>query len=103
MLAPRTFVDPVRPVKVKKGRYRIPHVSPRKAAENRLYSLRAKRFKDEHPVCEVCGVRRTNDVHHKEKRGKNTMREDTWLAVCRRCHREIHNNPSAARAAGWLK
>lgn len=54
-------------------------------------------------MCEVCGKRSSQDVHHKAGRGKNYLLEDTWLAVCRACHEEIHRHPAWARKEGWLE
>jgi len=61
-----------------------------------------KEFLEEFPICEVCTKKRASDVHHKDKRGKNYLEVDTWLSVCRKCHTEIHENPSWARANNYL-
>ena len=103
MLAPRTFIDPARP-KPKKKRKWLRRVALKKAAKNRLYNFRAKRFKAEHPICEICGHRKTQDVHH--TRGRhfgNLLEELTWLALCRTCHRYVHDHPKESRAKGWLR
>ncbi len=85
-------------------RTRLKPVSPRKAADRRLYTLRSARFKAERPICEVCHKAKTRDVHHKHGRlGGNLLNEATWLAVCRGCHDWIHSNPSTARERGLLK
>lgn len=46
---------------------------------------------------------RSCDIHHKAKRtGSNYLNESTWLAVSREMHEKIHQNPSWARAQGYL-
>lgn len=43
------------------------------------------------------------EVHHKNGRhGARLNDESRWLAVSRAGHDFIHNNPSEARARGWL-
>ena len=42
------------------------------------------------------------EIHHKEKRGKNLCNVETFLAVCRDSHNDIHRMPSWARANGYL-
>jgi len=39
--------------------------------------------------CEVCGVRAV-DVHHIFGRGKGKDNIDNLMALCRRCHRQVH-------------
>ena len=83
---------------------RLRSISPKKAAAYRLYGFRAKRFKKEHPVCEICERRRTVDVHHcRGRHSPDLLDELTWLAVCRPCHNWIHNHANEARAKGWLR
>jgi hypothetical protein len=48
-------------------------------------------------------VRQATDIHHIEGRGKNYLAVDTWMAVSRHWHNEIHNNPKWAREQGYLK
>jgi hypothetical protein len=45
---------------------------------------------------------RSRDVHHMDGRGKNYLNEATWLAVSRANHNRIGNQPSWARARGYL-
>jgi hypothetical protein len=56
----------------------------------------------QHPLCEVCGHRRSRDVHHRLGRGECLLEIDTFLAVCRSCHIRIHDNPQWAREHGYL-
>lgn len=85
-----------------KPKKRLRKVAKRNIVICRQYSAAAKRFKKAHPRCEICGGI-TIDVHHKEGRGENLLKVETWMSVCRQCHVWIHNNPSIARAKGFLK
>lgn len=78
-------------------------VSKKHAAALKTYSKLRKEYLREHPGCEVCTKNAATDIHHKEGRGPNLNRADTWLAVCRPCHHEIHTRPSKARERGLLK
>lgn len=49
-------------------------------------------------------IQRSRDVHHKAGRlGANLIDQSTWMAVSRRNHDRIHQNPGWARAMGYLK
>lgn len=82
-------------------------VSKTKSAEDRIYIARCRVVKAERTVCECgCGASQATtflDVHHVAGRGANYLREETWIIVCRSCHRWIHEHPGQARAKGWLK
>lgn len=107
-------------------------VSKKRAKEGRIYSEKRKAFLEAHPICQVwvamrgikeippliyviegrvyCaedmihnGAPTSCDIHHKAKRtGSNYLDESTWLAVSREMHEKIHQNPSWARAQGYL-
>jgi hypothetical protein len=46
---------------------------------------------------------KSTDVHHMAGRGSNHNKMDTWLAVCRNCHRWIEENPDDAKHLGLSK
>ena len=69
----------------------------------RMYAERRRLFLAEHCWCDVCCRGRASEVHHARGRaGKLLLDTRYWLAVCRRCHRWIHDNPKAAQFQGWL-
>ncbi len=84
----------------------LKRISNKQAAALRIYSKLRKQYLREHPYCEVAlasGIKlKATDIHHKAGRGPNLNNVDTWMAVCRDCHREIHENPSWARSKGYL-
>lgn len=61
---------------------------------------RAAFYSDEAPQYYVS---RAEEVHHVEKRGKNYLKINTWLACSSWAHRWIHAHPSKARELGLLK
>ncbi len=74
-------------------------------AEDAVYKVRVLAFKKANPNCKRCGVSWENailDCHHVHGRGINYLNEETWVSLCRACHRWVHDNPGEARAAGLL-
>lgn len=54
-------------------------------------------------ICEA-RLHLCEDVHHVRGRGKFLLNDERhWLAVCRRAHRWIHDNPLEATARGWME
>lgn len=87
---------------------RLSPVSEKRKRENLLYLAKRKAFLRANPLCRAvidevfCGKKAT-DVHHKFGRtGGAYLDELTWLALCRDCHRWIHENPKEARGLGLL-
>ena len=87
-----------KPLRSKK---RMNRVSVKHRAELAVYSDARKTYLLSNPYCEVCGCEAT-DIHHKARRGKNLNNTETWMAICRLCHSNIHDNPASAKAAGHL-
>ena len=83
-------------------------MSAKRTEENREYSILRAKFLTSHPDCEACRMlhpRRVTraksiDVHHMQGRGPNLNRIETWAAVCRKCHTEIHEDMKNARKLG---
>jgi hypothetical protein len=90
-----------RPMKRKK----IKPVSDKQKEINELYRKLRKVYLDKHPECEVrtkeC-MGKSDQIHHKELRGKNTNKVSSFCAVCAPCHQAIHSNPQWARENGFL-
>ena len=53
-------------------------------------------------VCVVCGRKATEVHHYAGRAGKLLLEESLWLAICRSCHTDIHNQPTIARHLGLL-
>ena len=83
---------------------RLRRVSKKREGESKIYLAKRRRFLSANPVCEKCKHEKSRDVHHVCGRyGGNYLNEMTWLALCRTCHRWIHDHPKEARERGWLR
>lgn len=77
------------------------------AWQSTTYRDRMSRYKDlrkeylsNHPVCEVCGTKPANEIHHKRGRiGENLFKD--FLAVDRECHIRIEENPEWAKEMAY--
>ena len=77
-------------------------VSERTAKRNRRYKSERLPFLDARPLCEICGVNRSTEVHHKAGRGVVVFFDQSqWLAVCHDCHVFVTHHPDEARRNGW--
>lgn len=77
--------------------------SKRYASRMTIYARLAAAFLRQHPCCVVCRSRKATDCHHwAGRQGKLLLDERLWLAVCRRCHGDIHNYPNWARLKNLL-
>lgn len=86
-----------------KPRKRLPKMSSKRQREAKAYSLLRAAYMKAHPVCQRCGATRSQDVHHKAGRlGGNFLNTDTWAALCRCCHDQVHAHPVESRLTGWL-
>ena len=95
-----------------KARTPIRRVSVKHAKELREYAKLRKEFMELNDLCYAthilrrCGhydcQRWASDLHHVQGRGKNLLRTETWIAVCRSCHQFIHDHPRQAREVGLL-
>jgi hypothetical protein len=84
-----------------KRRKPLRRVSAKQAARLKCYRLLRDAYMKLHPICEfpLCDER-SQDLHHVAGRGLNLLNDDTWLALCRKHHRWIHDHPGQARMAG---
>ena len=78
-------------------------ISSKKMILNAEYKILRDEYMADHPVCEVKGcMHPSEDNHHKAgKTGKLFTDKRYFLAVCRYCHGEIHNNPNKAYKDGY--
>lgn len=97
----RTALKRKTPLKRGKGLAKVgKHRKPIQAQ----YLKQRDAFLRKHYWCEArCARQLASDVHHKQGRvGKLLLDETKWVAVCRRCHDWIHDNPKEATERGWL-
>jgi hypothetical protein len=97
----RNYFQPAKASKPK--RKGIRRMSPKKAKELAQYTRLRELFMANNPTCAVCKRAPSTELHHREGRGKNYLNTATFVPTCSACHKDIHNRPGQARAAGWLK
>jgi len=88
-------------------RFKIPKVSEKRKSENEAYSLLRKHFlnQPENQICPITGEKAI-EIHHTysgKDRAKYFLITSTWIAVSRKGHNWIHDNPKEARQKGYLK
>lgn len=88
----------------KKKRPRIPPVSERMKFQKKVYSEKRLEYLEKHPTCEYEGCNSlATEIHHKELRGKNLNNTNTFMAICREHHNDIHFvNTKIAKEKGYL-
>lgn len=72
--------------------------------EDKQLAVIKKAFLIESPVCMAkccCSGNRAVDIHHKRGHGIYYLDTDTFLAVCRPCHRWIGDHPEEAIEKGF--
>lgn len=88
------------PVRKRKA---IRQVSDKRKKQNAEYSVLRKAFLEEHPVCQVCHSKSSDQIHHCAGReGEWLTNTEFFLAVCGGCHDFIENNRAEAKIRGWL-
>ena len=87
-------------------RTKIKPRSKKREAENKVYLMLREKFLRDNPNCAVFPNLLSTEVHHKysgKDRAKYFLVVDTWLAVSRKGHNSIHDNPEISRVLGFLK
>ena len=81
----------------------IRRCSKKRAKELIQYRLLRKQYMSNLDHCEMpdC-IHMATDIHHKAGRGKHLNDMASWMGLCRLCHERVHNNPSWARAQGYI-
>ncbi len=88
--------------KANQSRNPIKAISDKEKERLKEYRLVRDEFMRLNSKCQICGKEST-DLHHKAGRiGSNLTDVNTFMALCRKCHREVHDNPKHSRENGWL-
>jgi hypothetical protein len=91
-----------KPGSIKTQRKPIRRVSERRKLEEKEYSKLRKVFLEENPVCQAKRCKEAaTEVHHKGRRGKNYLRVELFMAVCRQHHDKIEKNGLWAKTMGY--
>jgi len=101
----------------------IRRVSKKLSGQKKTYMALREKYLEYHPWCEVelneagiahltgvnlipmataLRIQTATEIHHKMGRGKYLNDTSTWMAVCQRSHRRIHDDPAWAKAKGYL-
>lgn len=96
-------------------RSRLRCVSKKQSEKLKIYYGLREDYLRKHPRCEVSFPldfplhempncqNKPDQIHHTRGRGKFLNETITWMAICRNCHRWLHDNPSLARELGFIK
>ncbi len=84
---------------------RLRHRSKKMEALYRIRRPVVKAYMEEHPVCERCLMARSTDPHEPltRARGGSIVDPENIVALCRKCHSEVHASPAQSLKEGWLK
>ena len=89
-------------VKKPKKPARIKPISNKRQDQLKIYKRMRKRYLEKTPKCERCGSPAT-EIHHKAGRTNDLLNDvQHFMAICRKCHRWVHDNPKDARENNWL-
>lgn len=100
-LCETVFKEKKQPKTLKKSTKPIKKVSKKMSSDLREYGKLRKQFLLENPNCQARLMGCQNiamDLHHKAKRGINYLKIETFMAICRSCHDQIHNAMSNKEA-----
>jgi len=89
-----------------KPRKAIPKVSKKRAEKDKVYLQLRKEFLTKNLKCMICNFNKPTDIHHQfigANRNKYYLEVDTWMALCRNCHNDVHDNPKKSRELGYIK
>jgi hypothetical protein len=90
-------------LKTSKKPKRLKLISKKMEVKLAEYRLKRDSYMLKNPFCEFTGCNKlSNDLHHKAGRGPNLSNTETFMAVCRRHHNWIHDNPKEARNLKYL-
>lgn len=81
---------------------KIKNTSKKRAKQYRQYAPVKRKFLTDHPICQVEGCEApSSDIHHKAGRsGKQLVKLEDFMAVCRPHHDTFEDQDKAAREAG---
>lgn len=78
-------------------------VSSKRSKQLKEYFVLRADYLEEHRLCEVCKTSKATDIHHRKGRAGTRLNDTQYfIAVCRDCHNQIHDNPKWAYETGLL-
>ncbi len=83
---------------IKKKPYKIPKMSKKREAENKVYLMLREKFLRDNPVCFIKGCGKVaNTIEHSAGRGINFLKVATWKPCCLEHNLELENNPALSK------
>lgn len=77
--------------------------SLKRAKQEMVYTLKRKKYMDEHKICERCFNEPSEVCHHKKGRIGDLLTDERYfMALSDKCHQHIHDYPTEAYANGWM-
>jgi len=81
---------------------KIKRVSNKRKVQEDIYNQLRKVFLNKNPKCEICGLK-SEDLHHKAGRiGNLLINTKYFMALCRKDHDYVHNNPEESKRKKWI-
>lgn len=94
--------DPKPEPRKKKAKKGINKVSKHRKEQNDLYKIVRPIYLKDHPICEKCEIKHSDQIHHKKGReGWLLVAVEWFMAVCDGCHKYIEAHPTEAILNGW--
>jgi hypothetical protein len=86
-----------------KRKVRLHPVSAKRAEEQEAYKILREAFLGLNRFCaaKLSGCQYwSHDIHHTKGRGKNYLQPQTWMPICRHCHRYLTDHKQEAVERG---
>lgn len=92
--------------RIPKARKAVKRIKPKRAVQQREYSVLRLEFLAEHPFCKPChdggATTPATEIHHMAGReGERLCDDSKFLETCRNCHDWIEANPVEAMLKGY--
>lgn len=85
----------------KKKVSKIKQFSDKKQKELAVYRKLRDKYMNNHPICEWCKIKPSQDLHHKLPRAYYLCDVSVFSALCRDCHNKCESDHESARKAGF--
>lgn len=94
-----TFTPYPKPEKKPKEKPKpIRNRAPKRAADERTYSIDGPAWLEINDTCQRCGCP-SEQIHHMDGRsGKMLLKKERWMALCAICHDWVEHHPKEAKA-----
>lgn len=77
-------------------------MSEKRKRDSATYFRLREAFLKENPVCFICKNREAVECHHTKGRGKWYLAVETFMGLCKPCHRRVHREIAWAQEHRYL-